>query len=57
MDHRKVMEERRRRRRAARALRLAREHMADPRAKLPRVLSAYAQLRAQGSQRWVLPDK
>ncbi|MEM8592504.1 MAG: hypothetical protein AAGF13_08255 [Pseudomonadota bacterium] len=46
----------RRRRRARRALRAARAHMADPQAKLPRVLAAYKELRARGSQRWVLPD-
>lgn len=48
--------EKRRRRQARRALRQAREHMADPSAKLPRLLNAYAQLQARGKTRWALPE-
>lgn len=48
--------EKRRLRRSRRALRAAREHMSDPRAKLPRLLAAYNELQAQGTRRWVLPE-
>lgn len=44
-------------RQSRRALRRARAHMADPQAKLPRLLTAYAQLKSRGHLRWSLPDR
>ena len=52
----KPTREMRRLRRSRRALKVARRHMADPKARLPRLLAAYADLQAEGRQRWVLPD-
>ena len=52
----KPTREMRRLRRSRRALKVARRHMADPKARLPRLLAAYSDLQAQGRQRWVLPD-
>ncbi|MEM6479198.1 MAG: hypothetical protein AAF841_10990 [Pseudomonadota bacterium] len=48
--------EERKRRRMRRTLIASRRHMADPNAKLPRLLAAYAELRTQSQSSWVLPD-
>ncbi|MEO0484413.1 MAG: hypothetical protein AAF092_00730 [Pseudomonadota bacterium] len=48
--------ERQEKRRQRRALKAARRHMADPNARLPRLLEAYSKFQAQGSIRWALPD-
>ena len=48
--------ERQQQRQQRRALKAARRHMADPEARLPRLLAAYSKFQAQGTIRWALPD-
>ncbi|MEM6727352.1 MAG: hypothetical protein AAF618_02520 [Pseudomonadota bacterium] len=56
MDKHAEQREHKRRRQARRALKMSRRYMADPKARLPRLLAAYAELRAQRANCWVLPD-